>query len=264
MTARVQSDAELTNELARALELGQLFLEYQPQVDLVSGELVGVEALVRWRHPQQGVIPPLRFIPLAESRGMMGEIGLWVLAESCRQWAAWRDQGLIIARIAVNVSAVQLKGGRGFEGILAIVERSPMPPGTLEIEFTESAFVDVSADTLNWIARLRALHVSFAIDDFGTGYSSLLMLRQLQAHKLKIDREFVKDMLEDPNDAAIVRATVSLAKSLGMMVVAEGIEEAAQADALRAIGCDVGQGYLFARPLSAADILERYRQPSPA
>jgi len=264
MTARVQGDAELTNELARALERGQLFLEYQPQIDLASGALVGVESLLRWRHPQQGVIGPVRFIPLAESRGMMGEIGLWVLAESCRQWIAWRDQGLAIGRIAVNVSAVQIKGGRGFEQILAIVESCGMPPGTLEIEFTESAFVDVSADTLQWIARLRALEVGFAIDDFGTGYSSLLMLRQLQAHKLKIDREFVKDMLDDPNDAAIVRATVSLAKSLGMMVVAEGIEAPAQAEALRAIGCDVGQGFLFARPMSPAAILERYRSPRPA
>ncbi len=258
MTARVQSDAELANQLATALERGQLFLEYQPQIDLVTGALVGVEALVRWRHPQQAVVPPLRFIPLAESRGMMGEIGLWVMTEACRQWAAWRAQGLSIQRIAVNVSALQLKGARALEQLLATVERCAMPPGTLEIEFTESAFVDVSAETLAWIAHLRALHVRFAIDDFGTGYSSLLMLRQLQADKLKIDREFVKDMLDDPNDAAIVRATVSLAKSLGMTVVAEGIEELAQADALREIGCDVGQGFLFARPLAPELVLERY------
>jgi len=131
-----------------APERGQLFLEYQPQIDLASGALVGVESLLRWRHPQQGVIGPVRFIPLAESRGMMGEIGLWGLSESCRQWIAWRDEGLAIERIAVNVSAVQIKGGRGFEQILAIVESSGMPPGTLEIEFTESAFVDMSADIL--------------------------------------------------------------------------------------------------------------------
>ncbi len=262
MTARVQSDAELTNELARALERNELFLEYQPQIDLATGVLVGVEALLRWRHPEQGVIAPGRFIPLAESRGLMSEIGLWVLGEACRQWAVWRDAGLAVPSVAVNVSAVQIKGGRGFEPILALIERCGLPAGTLEIEFTESAFVEVSADTLDWLGRLRALAVRFAIDDFGTGYSSLLMLRELQAHKLKIDREFVKDMLDDPNDAAIVRATVSLAKSLGMMVIAEGIETAGQAEALRRIGCDVGQGFHFARPLPPDEVLARYRHPT--
>ncbi|MBC9071500.1 EAL domain-containing protein [Thauera sp. CAU 1555] len=259
MTAQVQNDAELVHDLARALQLGQLSLAFQPQVELASGRLVGVESLLRWQHPQLGNIPPIRFIPLAESRGLMPEIGLWVMAESCRQWKRWRDEGLDVGRVAVNVSAVQFKGGRGFESMLETIERSGVPPDVLEIEFTESAFVDVGSDTLAWIRNLSERGVHFAIDDFGTGYSSLIMLRQLRAHKLKIDREFVKDMLADPNDAAIVHATVSLAKTLGMTVVAEGIEEAAQADYLRGIGCDVGQGYHFARPMSAEDILTRYR-----
>jgi EAL domain-containing protein (putative c-di-GMP-specific phosphodiesterase class I) len=154
---------------------------------------------------------------------------------------------------------VQFKGGRGFETMLEAIEHSGVPPNVLEIEFTESAFVDVSSDTMSWIRSLSERGVSFAIDDFGTGYSSLIMLRQLRANKLKIDREFVKDMLADPNDAAIVHATVSLAKTLGMAVVAEGIEDAAQAAYLRDIGCDVGQGFHFARPMPAKDILARYR-----
>ncbi|THF67464.1 EAL domain-containing protein [Pseudothauera nasutitermitis] len=258
MTAQVQNDAELIHDLARALQNGQLSLVYQPQVELASGRLVGVESLLRWRHPQLGDIPPGRFIPLAESRGLMTEIGLWVLAESCRQWHAWRAQGLEVGHMAVNVSAVQFKGARAYESMLEAVEQASMPPGMLEIEFTESAFVEVSSETLRWIGMLSERGVHFAIDDFGTGYSSLIMLRQLRAHKLKIDREFVKDMLGDPNDAAIVHATVSLAKTLGMTVVAEGIEEAAQAEYLMGLGCDIGQGYHFARPMPAADILERY------
>ncbi len=258
MTAQVQNDAELVHDLARAQQLGQLSLAFQPQVDLRSGRLVGVESLLRWQHPQAGNIPPNRFIPLAESRGLMPEIGLWVMAESCRQWQRWKAQGLDVGRIAINVSAVQFKGARALESMLETIEQSGVPPNVLEIEFTESAFVDVGNDTLAWIRNLSERGVHFAIDDFGTGYSSLIMLRQLRAHKLKVDREFVKDMLSDPNDAAIVHATVSLAKTLGMTVVAEGIEEAAQAEYLLRIGCDVGQGYHFARPMPAEEILARY------
>ena len=258
MTAQVQNDAELIHDLARATELSQLKLVYQPQIELGSGRLVGVEALLRWEHPKLGLIPPLRFIPLAESRGLMGEIGLWVLTESCRQWARWHERGLDVGRMAINVSATQFRGGRGLEQMTEIIDSGIAPPAALEIEFTESAFVDAGQDTLAWIAALRERGVHFAIDDFGTGYSSLIMLRQIQADKLKVDREFVKDMLTDPNDAAIVHATVSLAKTLGMVVVAEGIEEAEQADYLRVIGCDVGQGYHFARPMNAEEILARY------
>ncbi|THF58066.1 putative bifunctional diguanylate cyclase/phosphodiesterase [Pseudothauera rhizosphaerae] len=264
MTAQVQNDAELVHDLARALELGQLTLAYQPQIELTTGRLVGVESLLRWQHPQLGGIAPNRFIPLAESRGLMPEIGLWVMAESCRQWQRWQAQGLDVGRVAINVSAVQFKGGRGMESMLETIEGSGVPPSVLEIEFTESAFVDVGNDTLAWIRSLSERGVHFAIDDFGTGYSSLIMLRQLRAHKLKIDREFVKDMMSDPNDAAIVHATVSLAKTLGMTVVAEGIEEAAQADYLLRLGCDVGQGYHFAAPMPADDILARYGGASPS
>ncbi|MDD3519495.1 MAG: EAL domain-containing protein, partial [Chromatiales bacterium] len=219
MTEQVQRDAELTNDLARAVDLGQFRLVFQPQVNLADGTLVGVEALLRWRHPQLDDIPPGRFIPLAESRGLMPKIGLWVLREAGRQWREWQQRGLRVNRVAVNVSAAQFKGGHGFEALAQAIEDCGMPAGALEIEFTESAFVNVDADTLSWIARLSERGVHFAIDDFGTGYSSLVMLRQFQAHKLKVDQGFVRDMLHDANDAAIVHATISLAKSLGMMVV---------------------------------------------
>ncbi len=258
MTEQVQQDAELTNDLARALGQQQLRLVFQPQIELASGRLVGVEALLRWRHPSLGEVSPGRFIPLAESRGLMPAIGEWVMAEACNQWLTWRDQGLTVDRIAVNVSAAQFKGGHGFESLARAIESCNVPPEALEIEFTESAFMHVDADALSWIAKLSSSGVHFAIDDFGTGYSSLVMLRQFQAHKLKVDQSFVRDMLEDVNDAAIVRATISLAKSIGMIVVAEGIEEAEQAARLREMGCDIGQGYHFARPMPPEEILSRY------
>ncbi len=262
MTEQVQRDAELTNDLARAIGQGQLYLTFQPQVELTTGALVGAEALLRWHHPQLGEIPPGRFIPLAESRGLMPEIGLWVLTESCRQWLDWRDQGLAVPRIAVNVSATQFKGSYGFQGMLEAVERAGVPYDALEIEFTESAFMHVDADALAWIGTLSKRGVHFAIDDFGTGYSSLVMLRQFQANKLKIDCGFVRDMLHDANDAAIVQATISLAKSLGIVTVAEGIEHAAQAASLRQMGCDIGQGYHFARPMRPEAFLARYGRAS--
>ncbi len=243
-------------ELRQALERGEFMLFYQPQVSLAeAGRLTAVEALLRWKHPRLGVIGPSRIIPLAEESGLIWELGRFVIVEAVRQIAEWRDQGLEVPRVAVNVSPAQLKPGlldivwRALEGYR---QESP----TLEIEITESAIVSEGAQVLELLDALRRMGVSIAVDDFGVGYSSLLLLKRLPLHTLKIDRSFVEDLIHGKQDATIVRSMLGMAHAMGLRVVAEGVENEVQHAALRDMGCDEAQGYLFAQPLSAAEMTD--------
>lgn len=260
MSERVKGNAELTHDLSQALARNELFLVYQPQISLETGALVGLEALLRWQHPERGLISPAQFIPLAESRGLIGPIGLWVIETAWQQARTWRASGFNPGPVAVNVSAMQLQRETGFEELANQLARCEGAADLLELEFTESAFLFLDSHNQAWMDRLTGMGMRFAIDDFGTGYSSLLLLRRLAAHKLKIDREFVKDVPGDANDEAIVSATVALAGAMGIQVVAEGIEEPCQAEFLKATGYPIiAQGYLYGRPMPAAEVEQRFR-----
>jgi len=245
----------LENALRGAVQRGELLLHYQPQVDLGSGALAGVEALVRWQHPELGLVPPGRFIPVAEEMGIIKEIGDWVLGEACRQVARWRDSDFVVPRMAVNLSVQQLEKAGLEAAVAAHLSACAMPAGQLELEVTESVIMNQSGRALETLEALRQLGVFLAIDDFGTGYSSLAYLRQLPVHRLKIDYSFVRDIGRDPNDEAIARAIISLGHSLGLEIVAEGVERAEQADFLLRESCDVAQGYLYARPVPADELV---------
>jgi diguanylate cyclase (GGDEF)-like protein len=254
MSSRARLRLTLDAELRRALERNELCLHYQPQVDLVSGEIVGLEALVRWQHPERGLVPPGEFIPLAEESGLVVPIGDWVLREACRQIKEWSAAGLSPRLTAVNISAVQLSRGHLLDSVKAALAESGIAPGQLELEITES-FVMVDRDrSFKSLADLKALGVRLSIDDFGTGYSSLSYLQQLEVDKLKVDISFIRDMTTNSGNASIVRAIIGLGHSLGLEVIAEGVEKPGQARYLRSLQCDVVQGYLISRPISAGEM----------
>ena len=242
---------ELEACLRRALERDELRLHYQPQVDLASGEVVGMEALVRWENPERGMVSPGEFIPIAEETGLILPIGEWVLEEVCRQLMAWRRAGLAPLPAAVNLSAHQFRQEDLAERIAGILERSGLEPRWLELELTETVVMQDAAATVATLERLTAMGLSIAIDDFGTGYSSLSYLKRFPVDKLKIDRSFIKDIPDDANDAAIADTVIRMARALGLRVVAEGVESEAQREFLRLRSCDYMQGFLFSRPLSA-------------
>jgi diguanylate cyclase (GGDEF)-like protein/PAS domain S-box-containing protein len=253
MGSRAKERLALEADLRGALARDELSLHYQPQVDLRSGELVGMEALIRWRHPERGNVPPDAFIPLAEECGLIVELGAWVLQTACRQVRRWSDAGLAPRHTAVNISAVQLSRGRLLDSVKAALEASGIAPEQLELEITESFVMLERELSFQSLADLRALGVRLSVDDFGTGYSSLSYLQQLKVHKLKIDMSFVRDMMRNNGNAAIVKAVIALGHSLGLEVIAEGVEEAEQARYLRQLGCDVMQGYLISKPLPAEE-----------
>lgn len=241
----------LENDLRRALELDQFTLQYQPQIDLKTGELMGVEALVRWRHPERGLVSPAHFIPLAEETGLIVPIGEWVLREACRQQKIWIDSGKRVGKIAVNLSPRQFRQ-KNFPGkVEAILRETKLPPSYLELEITESCAMEHAGETINQLNQLNQMGMYLAIDDFGTGYSSLAYLQRFPIQKLKIDRSFVNDLHDDMNDAAITKTIIGLAHSMQLCVVAEGVETEHQAEWLRQRGCDQAQGFLFAKPMSA-------------
>ena len=253
MNQATQERLVLQAGLRGAIEGGELFLHYQPQLDLDSQTIVGLEALVRWRHPELGLIPPLKFIPVAEDTGQIEAIGAWVLDEALRQVALWRAAGHLGLRMAVNLSAQQLRGDAFPEQVARALHRHGLPGSALELEITESVAMRDPARTADMLRQLRQFGVALAIDDFGTGYSSLAYLKQLPLSCLKLDRSFVMDIETDANDAAICTATIQMAHSLGLGVVAEGVETATQLEFLRRLGCDTVQGYYIAKPLSAND-----------
>ena len=237
--------------LRGAIERGELFLHYQPQLDVASGRVVAVEALARWEHPERGLIPPLKFIPVAEETGQIETIGSWVLNQALNQVAQWRARGFSQLRVAVNMSAHQMRGDAFVNEVANALQRLGLPGNALELEITESVAMRDPVRTGVLLRQLRGLGVALAIDDFGTGYSSLAYLKQLPLSCLKLDRSFVMDIEHDPNDAAISAAAIQLAHSLGLAVVAEGVENTAQMEYLRGLKCDTVQGYFIGRPMSA-------------
>ncbi|MCG2586092.1 bifunctional diguanylate cyclase/phosphodiesterase [Massilia sp. TS11] len=253
MQAHLREDLELTHELHAALAGGQLQLYYQPIFDGHSGRVAGAEALLRWCHPQRGMVPPARFIPLAERSGQIVDIGRWVIQETCARLAAWQtDPALAPLVLSSNVSAVQCARGDLDQLVQAMIARSGAPAAQIELEITESALIHDPDEFIALLQRLKALGVRIAIDDFGTGYSNLAYLQRFSVDKLKIDQSFVQRVHENVQDTAIVRAIIQLAKSLSLHTTAEGIEDSATGDALVALGCDQLQGYLFSRPLPLA------------
>ena len=264
MTGRAKERLTLEADLRRAVERQELRLHYQPQVDLVSGEIIGAEALVRWQHPVRGLIPPAAFIPLAEESGCIVPLGDWVLRTACRQIRLWSDTGLALRQVAVNVSPVQLSRGHLVEAVKAALQETGIAPEQLELEITETCVMQDRQLSFKSLADLRALGVRLSIDDFGTGYSSLAYLQQLEVHKLKVDMAFVRDMTSNSNNASIVKAVIALGHSLGLEIIAEGVETPGQARYLRSMQCDVIQGYLVSKPLPADELTRFVSAFSPA
>jgi EAL domain-containing protein (putative c-di-GMP-specific phosphodiesterase class I) len=254
-TSTIQERSERTltlgNALRRALERDQLSLVYQPQMDLASGTLVGAEALVRWTHPELGPISPGEFIPVAESNGLILAIGEWVLHAAAQQAARWHAMGWHQWHVGVNVSAVQFRHGNLPEMVRTVLENEHLPPDMLELELTEGVAMHNPQQVSATMAELAQLGVHMAMDDFGTGYSSLSYLKRYQVSKLKIDQSFVRDIASDVDDRAIVKAIISMAHSLGLCTIAEGVETQEQIDFLRREGCAQIQGYWLSKPLSA-------------
>ena len=253
MNQRVAARLALEADLRRALERGELLVHYQPQVSLRGGEVVGAEALVRWRHPRRGMVSPADFIPLAEETGLIDALGEWVLREVCRQQRQWLDQGFKVPPVAVNLSARQFRHPDLVGLVAQALREHALQPELLGLEITESAAMHDVESAIATVTRLRALGVGLSLDDFGTGYSSLSHLKRFPLDHLKIDRSFVSDLATDSDSAAICNAVVGLAHSLGLRVVAEGVETESQMQFLRRQRCDELQGYLFSRPLPAAE-----------
>jgi len=254
MNAAANKRLHLESELWEALAQDQLLLHYQPQVDLISGKIVGVEALVRWQHPQRGMIAPAEFIPVAEESGLILPLGHWVLLTACRQAKAWLDEGVDVGEIAVNISAHQFRQPEFAQSVQAVLNETGLPAERLELEITESTVMHSADSSVKTLAELKRMGVKLAIDDFGTGYSSLSYLRRFPVDRLKIDRAFVADVESDSDAASLVSSIISLGRSLGLNLVAEGVENSAQADFLRARECQRVQGFHFFRPTIAAEV----------
>jgi diguanylate cyclase (GGDEF)-like protein len=243
----------LESELRHAFERREFALYYQPIFDVLSGKIVGAEALVRWNHPVRGLLLPDRFIPACEENGLVVPLGAWVLRTACSRWVAWSKRSGANFCLSVNVSPRQLE--QDFLTVVkAVLERTHIPPRCLELEFTESALIKDQEQGVDAIAQLQHLGVRISIDDFGTGYSSLAYLKRLPVNTLKIDRLFVRDVAKNPYDAAIARAIVALAQSIDLRVIAEGVETVEQRDLLEALGCEYMQGYLLGLPMPADEL----------
>lgn len=245
---------ELENNLHRALENNELCLYYQPQINVQSGKIVGMEALIRWRHPERGFISPNVFIPVAEETGMIARIGRWVIQEACEQGVRWLNAGYQLHKISVNLSARQLKDERLPDSIGQLLKDTGMPSNLLGIELTESAIILEPEVALARLQKIKEMGMSLSLDDFGTGYSSLSYLKRFPIDTLKIDQAFVRDVKVDHEDAALVKAIISMAHGLGMDVIAEGVEVDDQVDFLRENKCDTIQGYFYSRPLPALEM----------
>jgi EAL domain-containing protein (putative c-di-GMP-specific phosphodiesterase class I) len=231
---------------------------YQPQEDLETGELIGMEALIRWAHPQQGLVNPIEFIPLAEETGQIIELGDWVMKTACIQLKDWMDRKGCNLRVAVNLSGRQLDNGGLVQRVSQALKVSGLPPENLELEITESAIMENAESVISVLEDLRAQGIQLAVDDFGTGYSSLNYLKRFPINLLKIDRSFVSDILTDKNDSEIVSTIITLAHKMGLKVTAEGVETKEQKDYLRKEGCDYMQGYLLGKPVPATEFESLY------
>jgi diguanylate cyclase (GGDEF)-like protein/PAS domain S-box-containing protein len=249
MNASASARMNMERRLRRALRDNEFLLHYQPQVDIVTGRIVGMEALVRWRDPEVGLVPPSSFIPVAEESGLIGQLTEWVLREACGQNKAWQDQGLPPARVSVNLSAREFHQRNIAELVTRVLEETGLAPQYLELELTESTIMRNAEEAVTMLNDLHALGIGLAIDDFGTGYSSLSYLKRFPVDRLKIDRSFVSDIGASSDDETITSAIIALAHSLELQVIAEGVETSAQLDFLRARACDEMQGYYFAKPM---------------
>jgi diguanylate cyclase (GGDEF)-like protein len=245
----------LENQLRHAIERNELELHYQPQMDLATGRIFGTEALLRWRHPDLGLIPPAEFLPLAEETGLIVPIGEWVLRTACAQNRAWQAAGLPPLRVAVNISARQFARGSLLESAYQALEDTGLDSRYLEIELTEGTLMQDTVTSLEMLHALNTMGVLISVDDFGTGYSSLSYLKRFPIDMLKIDRSFVRDLANDPDDAAIVQAIITLSHTLGIKVIAEGVETTEQLDYLQRHRCDAVQGYCLSPPLPANDFV---------
>jgi len=252
----VRMHMRLDHAMRQALVSGRFRLHYQPQVDLRDGRLVGAEALIRWRDPELGEMPPATFIPVAEDTGFIVAIGDWVLSQAVRQATLWHERGLSVP-IAVNVSALQFQQAQFVERVMQVLAVSGLPPALLELELTESILVHDAQEALQRLHALAQLGVRLSIDDFGTGYSSLAYLKRFPIGTLKIDRSFIKGLPGDDSDAGIVRAIIQMARALGKTVIAEGVETEAQRQFLLDIGCDQFQGWLYAPALDSVSFEKR-------
>ncbi|HEY4741931.1 MAG TPA: EAL domain-containing protein [Candidatus Acidoferrales bacterium] len=251
MNARLAEARLLEGELRYALGRNEFLLHYQPKFNLQTGQITGVEALVRWLHPQRGLVSPAQFIPVAEECGLMLPLGRWVLLEACKQSRAWSDSGIGVVSVAINVSAAELEDKDFLSGVRAVLIATGVDPPNLELEMTESALMDDAESTLVTLRALKAMGVQLAIDDFGTGYSSFTYLRRFPVDALKLDQSFVNEITSDPSDASIVGAMINIGNSQKLRVIAEGVENSAQLKFLQRHGCDEGQGYYFSHPIAA-------------
>jgi EAL domain-containing protein (putative c-di-GMP-specific phosphodiesterase class I) len=260
MQVRSARQMQLEAALRRAEERGELMLHYQPQLDVASQRVIGLEALARWRHPELGMISPAEFIPLAESTGQILGLGAWVMRTAARQMKRWIDEGQPPLVVAVNLSAIQFKDPGLPEMVRSILEEAGLPPECLELELTESVAAGNPQAACAILDRLHALGIRLSIDDFGTGFSSLNHLKRFPIHTLKIDQSFVRDIGTDPDDRAIVQAIIQMAHALRLTTIAEGVETTEQASFLQAHGCDMVQGYRYCRPQEPAQALAWIQQ----
>jgi len=258
MNAAIFERLVLEGELRQAIAAGQLRAHYQPKVRLADGAPVGAEALVRWQHPERGLVPPGQFVPVAEASDLIVALGEWMLEEVCRQLAAWREAGsspLTVAisplTVAINLAARHFREPSLIDRVRGLLETYSLPPHALELEITESALVETEIQTLETLRVLDQLEIGLALDDFGTGYSSYSYLKRLPLASLKIDRSFVRDVATDPDDRTLAATIVTLGHQMGLVVVAEGVETEEQRRILLEQGCDLAQGYLFGRPMPA-------------
>ena len=256
INADARTQLNLETDLRRAIDNNELFLCYQPQVELLTGRWIGLEALIRWQHPVFGLIPPSKFIPIAEESGLIETIGHWVLEAACAQYRQWRQIGFPSLRLAVNLSAHQFHRSHLARSVMQILKASELDPKYLELEVTESAAMDDVNAAIETLKELSNAGMQIAMDDFGTGYSSLSVLKHFPLDTIKIDRSFVMDLVDSPSDAAIASTIIALAKGLNFKVLAEGIETPEQVAVLSEMGCDYAQGYWFSRPLSVQKIDE--------
>lgn len=256
MDSSVHEHLSLERDLRRALENGEFYLVFQPQVNVHDNRVVHCEALTRWKHPERGLVPPDKFIPIAETTGLISEIGDWIIHESCRIISHWRDTLTTLPTVSINLSAQQFRQESLVDKILAILADYNVDATAVEFEITETAAMENAESTMERLSRLTEKGFSIAIDDFGTGYSSLSYLKRFPVNKLKLDRSFVMDIQTDPNDAAISSAIIQMANSLGLEIVAEGVETVEQRDFLAAKGCSIMQGYLYSKPLESSDFLD--------
>jgi len=253
MTERIGEKLALENKLRQALEKEEFVLHYQPKVDTATRRIDSVEALIRWQSPELGLVPPMQFIPLLEETGLILEVGAWALGRAVGDHRTWTEQGLPAPRVSVNVSAVQLRKRDFVATVEEAIMAGSIPPG-IDLEITESLVMEDIEASMRKLESVRVLGVGIAIDDFGTGYSSLSYLAKLPVHSLKIDRSFIITMLKDPAIMTLVSTIISMAHSLRLKVVAEGVDAEEQADELDRLGCDQLQGYLFSKPLPFDDM----------